>query len=656
MVDKCKNCGAGEFDVDPKTGATICVECGVVQDENSIVNELQFMENSRGQSSAMGQFIAHDSSAPRPMFNGCQGTFSKESRELTLQKAKKKIGALATSLGLSKHVDSLANGFFKMCLSRGLCRGRKSAHLIGACVYMACREEQTPHMLIDVSDAAEIDVYELGRTYLRICTALHISMKSIDPCIYILRFSHKLEFGDKAHDVSNTASRLVVRMKKDWMHTGRRPSGICGAALVIAARFHNFNRTIQDVIKVVRVHESTIRKRLTEFGSTPSSDLTLDEFMNTDLDQSEDPPAFKAARRREEEQLQKMMAQENDLNNEFTDIQIEIERILSERKKRLRGLFAETATVPETTESRVEMSREHSDAAQFMAEATIDSIQECLEQDSNCYEDSGTPREILPTTASLGLKQTIEESMEVRPSEPEPPESDLLDLEGIDEDEIDSYILTDREKEAKTNLWLDVNKEFLEEQEKKREQERLEEEQRIKEGKPVKKRKPYRKKGTNDPPANTAGEAMERLIKAKKLSNKIDYSVLKNLNGESDHVGETRSLVPSRSSRSSKKSNASHAPLPEKLTEIMQSLTGERTPQEAINKDLSLHDDLDDYDEEPVSKKIKADEVPAQIVENDDIEGDMDEDDREEDEVGEEEVDDDLRSLLEPEGEDDYSD
>lgn len=51
----------------------------------------------------------------------------------------------------------------------------------------------------------------------------------IDPCLYIPRFAHMLEFGEKTHEVSMTALRLLQRMKRDWMHTGRRPSGLCGA-------------------------------------------------------------------------------------------------------------------------------------------------------------------------------------------------------------------------------------------------------------------------------------------------------------------------------------------------------------------------------------------------------------------------------------------
>lgn len=54
----------------------------------------------------------------------------------------------------------------------------------------------------------------------------------VDPCLYIPRFAHMLEFGEKTHEVSMTALRLLQRMKRDWMHTGRRPSGLCGAGTV----------------------------------------------------------------------------------------------------------------------------------------------------------------------------------------------------------------------------------------------------------------------------------------------------------------------------------------------------------------------------------------------------------------------------------------
>lgn len=72
----------------------------------------------------------------------------------------------------------------------------------------------------------------------------HVLCRPIDPSLYIHRFVHKLMNDDqdisrqKQNAVTNTALRLVKSMKRDWMQTGRRPSGICGAALFIATHLH----------------------------------------------------------------------------------------------------------------------------------------------------------------------------------------------------------------------------------------------------------------------------------------------------------------------------------------------------------------------------------------------------------------------------------
>lgn len=68
---------------------------------------------------------------------------------------------------------------------------------------------------------------------------------------------------------------------------------------------HEYSRTVADIVKIVKIHESTIRKRLSEFADTPSSALTLEEFMAVDLEAEQDPPAFKVARKKDRERLQK---------------------------------------------------------------------------------------------------------------------------------------------------------------------------------------------------------------------------------------------------------------------------------------------------------------------------------------------------------------
>lgn len=116
-------------------------------------------------------------------------------------------------------------------------------------------------MLIDFSDVLETNVFVLGDTYLKFSRLLNLRLPIVDPSLYIHRFAAKLEFGDKTQTVAISALRLVSRMKRDWMQVGRRPSGICGAGILIAARLHGFKRTQKEIVHVVKICDVTLRKR-----------------------------------------------------------------------------------------------------------------------------------------------------------------------------------------------------------------------------------------------------------------------------------------------------------------------------------------------------------------------------------------------------------
>jgi transcription factor IIIB subunit 2 len=121
-------------------------------------------------------------------------------------------------------------------------------------------------------------------------------MNPIDPESLIYRFAKQLEFGTATMQVASEAVRIVQRMNRDWMTTGRRPAGICGAALILAARMNNFRRTVREVVYVVKVTEITINQRLNEFSSTESAELTVDQFRSVQLENAHDPPSFTRAR------------------------------------------------------------------------------------------------------------------------------------------------------------------------------------------------------------------------------------------------------------------------------------------------------------------------------------------------------------------------
>ncbi|GAB0100026.1 transcription factor IIIB 90 kDa subunit [Sergentomyia squamirostris] len=336
---------------------------------------------------------------------------------------------------------------------------------------------------------------------------------SRNPCLYIMRFANKLEFGEKTHEVSMTAQRLVQRMKKDSIHTGRRPSGLCGAALLLAARMHEFNRTPMDVVRIVKIHESTLRKRLLEFGDTPSSALTLEEFMAVDLEAEQDPPAFKVARKRDKERIQRIA----DNEAEFTELQKEIEAQLDKDFKK------SCKKVSELRDDTLEMT----ETSDFIHQTTLEVINECL---------TGNPDD--PPVAEVqiqGIKPDIEAMCLPTPRESNlctgnlladagELDEDLGNLEDVDDDEINGYILTEEEANMKNQKWKELNADYLKAMEAK--EERLAKERE--KGKPERKRRKATKK-KNIGPSNTAGEAIEKMLQEKKISTKINYDILKAL-------------------------------------------------------------------------------------------------------------------------------
>lgn len=70
-----------------------------------------------------------------------------------------------------------------------------------------------------------------------------------------------MDFGDYTQRVAQDAVRIAQRMDRDWIVSGRRPAGICGACLLIAARMNGFRRTVSEMIYIVKVADVTIQKR-----------------------------------------------------------------------------------------------------------------------------------------------------------------------------------------------------------------------------------------------------------------------------------------------------------------------------------------------------------------------------------------------------------
>ncbi|KAK5084668.1 transcription factor TFIIIB subunit brf1 [Lithohypha guttulata] len=123
------------------------------------------------------------------------------------------------------------------------------------------------------------------------------SLNLQDPEDLIERFCDKLDFGEMTMRVKKDAVNVTKTMNRDWMTTGRRPAGVAGAAVIIAARMNNFRRTLREVVLVAKVTEITLSKRIEEFKETKSSKMSVEAFRAIDqdtaqVDQETMPPSY----------------------------------------------------------------------------------------------------------------------------------------------------------------------------------------------------------------------------------------------------------------------------------------------------------------------------------------------------------------------------
>ncbi|XP_015824509.3 transcription factor IIIB 90 kDa subunit isoform X2 [Nothobranchius furzeri] len=499
----CKNCGGSEIDVDQARGDAVCMGCGSVLEDNIIVSELEFVETGGGGSLAVGQFVSSEGSQKNPSFgDGFLTGMGSGSRAQTLQRAKQQISALGHQLQMSQHCLDTAFNFYKMALNKSLTRGRKSSHVIAACLYLVCRTEGTPHMLLDLSDVLQVNVYVLGRTFLLLARELCINAPAI--------------------------------------------------ALLVAARLHDFCRTVKEIINVVKVCETTLRKRLIEFEDTPTSHLTIEEFMRVDLEQECNPPCFtNGLKKIKAQQLELQLTKQiDDVEDELLGYQDEIDAELESCRPKLRGVYAAYAKEDCTSSPSRTVTVESGESGEDIEDAELQAVAKHFgkELDEISLEaliklEKKTPEDLeedfprnkgpslasilgkMPSSATLGLSASLGSCVDAENMDDGSADSGELDLSGIDDGEIDLYLLSEKEIRVKTALWMAENSDYLKEQKEK--EARIAKEKAL----GVYKEKKPRSATRRRPPirASTADEAIGKMLEQKKISSKINYDVLKDL-------------------------------------------------------------------------------------------------------------------------------
>lgn len=574
----------------------VCATCGSVVSEDTLVSEISFGETSAGAAIVQGSFVGADQTHTRSSGPGFHRGGGMESREITEQNGNRYIQQMALALDIPESAQKAAGQVFKLAVGLNFIQGRRTKTVAAVCLYIACRRQAgSTVMLIDLSDVLMINVFKVGRAYKLLLEELRLggtvfTMNPVDPENLILRFARQLEFGNRTMHVAKEAARIVQRMNRDWMTTGRRPAGICGAALILAARMNNFRRTVREVVYVVKVTEVTINQRLNEFSSTDSGGLTVDQFRSVHLETAHDPPSFSQSKLKDGRKRRKSKVAETAAEIEEDEASPPTAAAITRR------VDADGFAIPDipidpalNNATNIPPAGDNgagpmsSADAQLLAQSAIDGEQqqkpkrgrkkqplpeptpeelaseEALEDEMNQFLAQGSDMVEAATTTGQTESSATEKETTAIPSRP--PVSDSAEIEASEfeaDPEVANCLLSPAEVEIKERIWVHENRDYLRDQQAKALKRALtqNEESDNAHRKPRKRRKGrlgdvtyLQGEDGKSSRASTPAEATRLMLEQRGYSKKINYKMLFDLYGE-EGTAEIEKAEAERRSRS----------------------------------------------------------------------------------------------------------
>ncbi|KAM5574869.1 transcription factor IIIB 70 kDa subunit-like [Rosa sericea] len=526
----CNNCGKSVSGTED-SGRIWCDLCGKVLVYDIYSEEPTFFKDAAGQSKLAGNFV-----------RGFQSEVS-ASRERLIDNARYELRCLRNGLdmGENEEITDIALRFYTMALERNFTRGRNTERVLAACLYIACRSKRKPYLLIEFSNLLKIDVYTLGAVYMQLCKVLYLDQypfanRLVDPSIFIAKFSGSLP-GGRDKGVIQTAVRIITSMKRNWMQTGRKPSGLCGAALYISAISHGLKCSKSDFVRIAHVCDATLTKRLSEFENTDSGSLTIEEFhlKESELDELYEQPN----RTVKMDSRDDILCEHKDSGKPFA---LGLCKFCYDDFVTISGGLHGGSNPPAF--QRAEIERRKKESAQENASDSDVDILPCQSLDNS--QQSNFERELNGSRASENGRLHSMESdgaptvdTAIHAGNESCDESD--NLSDIDDVEVDEYLLDEEGKHNKTIIWEALNREYIEEQAAKAARGTECPESQAAAAKKRKERQLARaEEERNFTPAQTAAEAAYRTLTKKRLSSKINFDVLEDMFETSETAGVSK--------------------------------------------------------------------------------------------------------------------
>jgi len=184
-----------------------------------------------------------------------------DATERNLAIALSELSKLAGALSLPPNILDTASVIYRRAIKKRMIRGRSIANIVGASLYLSCRQCGVPRSLDEIAALAMTTKKELGRSFRFMVRALDIVVPPSRNANYAAQFSNRLAISGKAEGI---AIRILKKAQQMKLTSGRGPAGIAAASTYIATVLTNERKTQREIAETANVTEVTIRNRYRE--------------------------------------------------------------------------------------------------------------------------------------------------------------------------------------------------------------------------------------------------------------------------------------------------------------------------------------------------------------------------------------------------------
>jgi len=274
---------------DFENGEVICQNCGAVlqdkisydrKDDNAFTNNIgsshvDFRSTLRfhdmGLATIIGRFN-HDS-AGKPIDYGMRNSMKRmrlwDSRSQTKNSSKRNLRTalfemekLKEKLCLSDAIMERSAFLYRKAAKAQLIRGRSIKGVVGACMYIACREMDATRTFIDISKTLQESRSSIAKNYRMLFQNLKLTVSVPDPIKGIVKIANNLEMPE---NTKREAIRIFDTLKEKKLIAGKKPDAVAATVIYMASIKTGLNLSQQKISKVSGITGVTIRNRYKEY-------------------------------------------------------------------------------------------------------------------------------------------------------------------------------------------------------------------------------------------------------------------------------------------------------------------------------------------------------------------------------------------------------